>query len=480
MPAPLVHPGERAHRRSPFARAVLVLAGAVALLAATTTAAQAKRTYVSTVTARQSATVRATGTATVSVTASASAGQPAIVKRVTVRLSARASSSAKVTASARVRVHAASRAAAHRKALARARKTAKARATARARALARSRAAASARNTAHARAAASAAARALAAARTAVTQRAAATPPVKTTPPPVKTTPPPVTTPPVTTPPTPAPCGGTTPPGASGSGWRCTFDDEFDGTTLNPKNWSPMTTTQYGFRNEPGCYVDSPSAIAVSGGTLKLTTRPAATPFTCADPLHGNYTATYTSGSVTSSGKFAQRYGSFSVRAKFSAATVAGLQSSLWMWPSNADKYGPWPLSGELDIAEEYSVNADRAIPYLHYGYAPSSTVGTLLSNLGLTGTNIPTNDYCMITDVNAFHTYTMTWAPGTITIQFDGNTCLVDRYVASGLPTPAPFDQPFFVNLTQGFGVGANAPTAKTPLPATTEIDYVRAWEQS
>ena len=41
----------------------------------------------------------------------------------------------------------------------------------------------------------------------------------------------------------------------------------------------------------------------------------------------------------------------------------------------------------------------------------------------------------------------------------------------------PAPFDQPFIVALTQALGVGANAVTAATPLPATTQIDYVRVW---
>jgi hypothetical protein len=31
---------------------------------------------------------------------------------------------------------------------------------------------------------------------------------------------------------------------------------------------------------------------------------------------------------------------------------------------------------------------------------------------------------------------------------------------------------------LTQALGIGANAVTAATPLPATTQIDWVRVWE--
>jgi hypothetical protein len=46
-------------------------------------------------------------------------------------------------------------------------------------------------------------------------------------------------------------------------------------------------------------------------------------------------------------------------------------------------------------------------------------------------------------------------------------------------LAKPAPFDQPFFLALTQALGIGGNAfNPATTPLPATTQIDYVRIWQ--
>ena len=41
------------------------------------------------------------------------------------------------------------------------------------------------------------------------------------------------------------------------------------------------------------------------------------------------------------------------------------------------------------------------------------------------------------------------------------------------------PFDQPFFVALTQALGVDTNVfNPATTPLPATTQVDYVRVWK--
>lgn len=260
---------------------------------------------------------------------------------------------------------------------------------------------------------------------------------------------------------------------SAGKAWRCTFDDEFTGTSLNRAKWVPQTTSGSGFHSGPECYLDSPRNITISHGTLKLTARREAKPFTCTDPL-GNYTTQYTSGMVSTYGLFSQAYGRFSIRAKFPATRIAGLQSALWMWPTDPLRYGyPWPRSGEIDIAEEYSQYADRAIPTLHYVLNPN-TINTK------THTNVYQNDYCLIRNVNAFHTYTLVWQPGTLTVQYDGHTCLTDHpHAAAPLTGDQPFDKPFMLALTQALGIGTNAfNPAKTPLPATTEIEYVRAWK--
>jgi hypothetical protein len=81
------------------------------------------------------------------------------------------------------------------------------------------------------------------------------------------------------------------------------------------------------------------------------------------------------------------------------------------------------------------------------------------------------------------FNTYTVAWQPGRITLYINNTTCLVDTYQpAGGLASPAPFDQPFFLALTQGLGVtlsnSDNATNASTKIPATTVLDYVRIWK--
>jgi hypothetical protein len=43
---------------------------------------------------------------------------------------------------------------------------------------------------------------------------------------------------------------------------------------------------------------------------------------------------------------------------------------------------------------------------------------------------------------------------------------------------SPDPFTGDFMMVLTQGLGLGVNAPTDATPATGTTTIDYVRVWK--
>jgi beta-glucanase (GH16 family) len=258
----------------------------------------------------------------------------------------------------------------------------------------------------------------------------------------------------------PAPtCGGEKIAKASGGNWTCTFDDEFNGSALDTTKWAVQQTSTSGFQSGGECFVNSKNNVSVSGGMLDLTVRKEAAPFTCADP-YGNYATQYTSGSVSTYDLFSQTYGRFEVRAKLPAASIRGLQESFWLWPVDATKYGSWPASGEIDFAEFYSEYADRAIPYIHY-YPTTASAAV-------------TNNNCMISDISQFHTYAVEWTSSSIKIIYDGQTCLTDALA----PGSAPFNQPFIIALTQALGSGTNAlDPASTPLPATTQVDYVRAW---
>lgn len=244
----------------------------------------------------------------------------------------------------------------------------------------------------------------------------------------------------------------------------CSFDDEFTGTTLDLSKWVAQATSSGGYTTGPAgsqaCY--EPSAVSVTGGLLNLTASRSAS-FACKKG-NASFTTSLTSGMVSSVGKFSQTYGRFEVRAKLPSTSVPGLQETLWLWPNNVSQYGPvWPESGEIDFSEFYSKYANLDVPYLHY----------------VAKTVQPVTAYNCTIHVGQFNTYGLTWKPGSLSIDVNGKTCLVDNYKAANAAPPAPFNQPFFIALTQAIGSnGGNAITAATPLPAVTQVDYVRVWK--
>jgi beta-glucanase (GH16 family) len=249
----------------------------------------------------------------------------------------------------------------------------------------------------------------------------------------------------------------------SGS-WTCTFDDEFNGTTLDTSNWVPQVTASSGYTSgDTACFTNSPNNISVSGGNLHLTAVRTTAPFLCSDPA-GSFETSETSGEVTTYKLFSQTYGAFEVNAELPTSTVDGLQETFWLYPQSIDGYGLWPASGEIDFGEVFSQYPSLDIPYIHYeeaGHDPNVT-----------------NDDCTINQ-GAFNTYGVDWTPGVITVYLNGAVCLSDHYdPAWPLSSPAPFNQPFLISLTQALGMDTNAYSSATQLPASTLINYVRAWK--
>ena len=166
----------------------------------------------------------------------------------------------------------------------------------------------------------------------------------------------------------PAACSGATPPvGAPGGSWHCTFDDEFNGTSLDTSKWAAMTTYGSNYRTGPlfhqVCYVNSPSTISESGGYLDLSVVQTAQPVTCPGVYNSDGTTDVVGGEVISYNLFSQQYGFFEASAEMPASSVPGLQDTLWLYPENETLYGPWPDSGEIDFGEWYSNYANNRHP---------------------------------------------------------------------------------------------------------------------
>jgi beta-glucanase (GH16 family) len=254
-----------------------------------------------------------------------------------------------------------------------------------------------------------------------------------------------------------SPCG----PKAESPGgqWKCTFADEFSGPELNRSKWSVMTTAQSGFSHASECYVDDPSTVSVARGSLRLAATQLATPAWCGSLFQ----TPYQSGMVHTKFSFAQTYGRFEARIRFPGGL--GIHSAWWMWPRDMT-YGH--MSGEIDIAEHYGAFPSIVSPYVHAK--------------DLLGGDRGQGEYCDVDDPEGkFHTYAVEWLPlGGMRFLYDGKICMAFDRWDPGIPLsyPQPFDQPFFLVLTQALmDFGTNALTPTTALPAAMYVDYVRAW---
>ncbi len=297
------------------------------------------------------------------------------------------------------------------------------------------------------------------------------------------TAPPTTTVPPAATTTTTAPaatdtggCAGTSPPIAPPEGsWSCTFDDEFNGTSLDTSKWQPLLTSTTGYQSgsllSQVCYVDDPDTISESGGSLNLSVVSVSPPITCNQPGGFSFDTSYEGGMITSYQLFSQQYGYFQVRAEMPPTSVPGLQETLWLYPENLTLYGPWPDSGEIDYAEFYSSYPDDDVPAVHYPGSSNDPDATAPDGCSIAGD----------TTAGKFNTYALSWTPTTITTYFNGVPCITDvygSYVASPDTAPEPFNQPFFLAFTSAFGMNGNNSfePGTTPLPATMKIDWVRA----
>lgn len=270
------------------------------------------------------------------------------------------------------------------------------------------------------------------------------------------------------------------PPATAQAPWRQVWADEFDGDRLDLGKWSYAEDCGGGGNNERQCYTASPTNVSVGGGVLRLTARRQATTG-IANPWDGS-TATrtldYASGKILTKGKASWRYGRVEARARPPGGQ--GVWPAIWMMPE-ADAYGRWPRSGEIDILETVNLGApcpdceggreNRIFGTLHFADAAGG-------HRQKGGWTVPP------AAADGFHVYAVEWSPEKIAWSVDGRTYAEARaadWVLAGAASGAgPFDQPFHLILNLAFGgtwpEGANAKGVDdAALPAVFEIDWVR-----
>lgn len=254
--------------------------------------------------------------------------------------------------------------------------------------------------------------------------------------------------------------------------WKLVWNDEFDGTALNPNNW----TYNNGFLNlnrEKQVYQSE--NVEVSDGTLKIIAKKEKT------VIDGqNYD--YTSARILTKGRYAQKYGKVEVRAKLPVGK--SIWPAIWMLPED-DEYTGWPTSGEIDIMESRGSVPNKVWGTLHYGdKTPNNTQS---------GSSY---DFKEGESIDQFHTYSIEWQPGEIKWFVDGELYQTQDNWYSISPTagekyafPAPFDKKFHIILNVALGgwydgVGENLDVDDTVFEGgkehAMEVDYVRFYESA
>jgi beta-glucanase (GH16 family) len=223
-------------------------------------------------------------------------------------------------------------------------------------------------------------------------------------------------------------------------GWTLTFHDEFDGNTLDRKKWidSYPGNERTHSNNEQQYYAED--GWEVKDGILRFKAEKRA--------MGG---MPYTSGMVSSYGKFAQEYGWFEIRAKFPKGK--GMWPAFWLLPETK----AWPP--EIDVLEILGHEPDKVYMTNHWKNADGKHEYKGDSWKGL--------------DFSAdFHTFALEWSPDAIVWYVDD----VERYrTTANVP-----HEPMYIlaNLAVG-GDWPGMPDDATPFPGYMDIDYIRVYKK-
>ncbi len=234
------------------------------------------------------------------------------------------------------------------------------------------------------------------------------------------------------------------------AGWRLVWDDDFNGTALDPAKWTPFTGNDTGGNVY---YTGRTNNVYVANGMLHLVAQ---------QESMGGFG--YTSAQLRTDGLYWKQYGLIVARIKQPPGD--GFWPSWWMLGKNYDTIG-WPYCGEVDIMECFGYPT-QILGSLHFADVSGNNIFEGLYY------NLPT-----LGDTTAnFHTYAIQWTSNSIAWQVDGvnvQTWTNWGAVSGPFAYPAPFNQPFFFLLNLAVNNGS---FANTTFPSEMLVDYVHVFD--
>lgn len=243
------------------------------------------------------------------------------------------------------------------------------------------------------------------------------------------------------------------------------LDEQFDGEQgADPsETWQRTQAGGPSGDGELQAYLDSAASASLDGeGNLAITARKE--PF-----LYDGGSADYTSGKVTTEGRFSFTFGRVEARARVPEGR------GLWpaFWAVGADRAQvDWPRSGEYDVMEVLGSQPETVHAYVHglgdeqdpkgWRDQPVSSVGRDYE----TGTPLHEDWHDFAADVR----------PGAITFSLDGEPYFTAAEVDLRGGQAWPFEKPFYLILNVAVGGSwGGPPDGSTEFPATMLVDWVR-----
>ncbi|MCC5479238.1 RICIN domain-containing protein [Streptomyces barringtoniae] len=236
-----------------------------------------------------------------------------------------------------------------------------------------------------------------------------------------------------------------------------TFSDNFDGpagSAVDSSKWNLETGDNVN-NHEREYYTPGTNNAALDGqGHLVITARkenPAG--YQC---WYGS--CQYTSARLNTAGKFNARYGHVEARMKIPRGQ--GMWPAFWMLGTPVN----WPDSGEIDVMENVGFEPSTVHGTIHGpGYSGSGGIGAAYS--------LPNGQAF----ADAFHTFAVDWAPGSITWSVDGTAYERRTPADLGGKTWVFDSKPFFLilNLAVG-GYWPGDPDGNTQFPQQLVVDSV------
>ena len=245
------------------------------------------------------------------------------------------------------------------------------------------------------------------------------------------------------------------------NGYQLAWSEEFEGDSLCSADWNIETHEAGWVNHELQKYIASEETVFIKDGMLHIR------PIKITDK-EGNHK--FYSGRVNTKDKHEFLYGKF--EASMKVPRGKGFLPAFWLL-ADEERFGNWPLCGEVDIMEVLGNDTKTSYATIHYGEPHGQEQGKKELTEGSFSDD--------------FHEYSVEWEPGKMKFFVDFVQILEVRDWFTAVegedekPYPAPFDQTFFVqmNLAVGGDWPGNPDETTNFDNAEYLIDYVRVYQK-